>query len=61
VILRISVRPITVKVVVLANQLHVDYSGDPCDRRIGATTLAEGIALETKGTKTRACKQLTTI
>jgi PIN domain nuclease of toxin-antitoxin system len=46
---------------VLANQLPLDYSGDPCDRLIGATALAEGIALVTKDTRIRACKQIKTI
>jgi len=54
-------RPVTVKVAVLANQLPADYSGDPCDRLIGATALAEGIALVTKDTRMRACRQIKTI
>jgi PIN domain nuclease of toxin-antitoxin system len=58
---RVAIRPLTVKVAVLANQLPSDYSSDPCDRLIGATALAEGIALVTKDAKIRNCKQLTTI
>lgn len=58
---RTAIRPITVRVAVLANQLPADYSGDPCDRLIGATALAEGIALVTKDTRIRACKQIHTI
>lgn len=58
---RTSIRPVTVKVAVLANQLPTDYSGDPCDRIIGATALAEGIALVTKDRRIRACKQIKTI
>ena len=58
---RTAIRPVTVKVAVLANQLPVDYSGDPCDRLIGATALAEGIALVTKDAKIRACNQIETI
>jgi len=58
---RTAIRPVTVKVAVLANQLPADYSGDPCDRLIGATALAEGIALVTKDTSIRACKQIKTI
>lgn len=58
---RTAVQPITVKVAVLANQLPADYSGDPCDRLIGATALAEGMALVTKDTRIRACKQIKTI
>jgi len=33
---RTAIRPITVKVAVLANQLPTNYSGDPCDRLIDA-------------------------
>ena len=58
---RTAIQPITVKVAVLANQLPADYSGDPCDRLIGATALAEGMALVTKDTRIRACKQIKTI
>lgn len=58
---RTAVQPITVKVAVLANQLPADYSGDPCDRLIGATALAQGMALVTKDTRIRACKQIKTI
>ena len=58
---RVAIRPITVKVAVLANQLPADYASDPCDRLIGATALAEGIALVTKDVKIRSCKQIRTI
>ena len=58
---RTAIRPVTVKIAVLANQLPIDYPGDPCDRLIGATALAEGIALITKDTRIRACKQIKTI
>jgi PIN domain nuclease of toxin-antitoxin system len=58
---RTAIRPVTVKIAVLANQLPMDYPGDPCDRLIGATALAEGIALITKDTRIRACKQIKTI
>jgi PIN domain nuclease of toxin-antitoxin system len=58
---RTAIRPVTVKVAVLANQFPVDYSGNPCDRLIGATALAEGIALVTKDTRIRACTQIKTI
>jgi PIN domain nuclease of toxin-antitoxin system len=58
---RTAIRPITVKVAVLANQLPADYSGVPCGRLIGATALAEGMALITKDARTRACKQMKTI
>jgi PIN domain nuclease of toxin-antitoxin system len=58
---RTAIRPVTVKIAVLANQLPMDYPGDPCDRLIGATALAEGIALVTKDTRIRACKQIKAI
>jgi len=58
---RTAIRPITVKVAVLANQLPASYSGDPCDRLIGATALAEGLSLVTKDRNIRNCKQLQTI
>jgi PIN domain nuclease of toxin-antitoxin system len=58
---RTAIRPITAKIAVLANQLPANYSGDPCDRLIGATALAEGIALITKDSKIRARKEIKTI
>ena len=58
---RTAIRPITVRVAVLANQLPATYSADPCDRLIGATALAEGTALVTKDRTIRDCKQIKTI
>ena len=58
---RTAIRPITVSVAVLANQLPANYSGDPCDRLIGATALAEGIPLVTKDRNIRNCKAIKTI
>ena len=58
---RAAIRPITLKVAVLATQLPDTYPGDPCDRLIGATALVEGIALVTKDRNIRSCKQLKTI
>jgi PIN domain nuclease of toxin-antitoxin system len=58
---RTAIRPITVRVAVLANQLPATYSPDPCDRLIGATALAEGLALVTKDRTIRACRQIKTI
>ena len=58
---RTAIRPITVKVAELANQFPAEYSGDPCDRIIGATAMAEGIPLVTKDAKIRASKQIKTI
>jgi PIN domain nuclease of toxin-antitoxin system len=58
---RVAICPLTAKVAVIANQLPADYSSDPWDRLIGATALAEGIALVTKDAKIRSYKQLSTI
>lgn len=58
---RAAIRPITLKVAVLATQLPTTYPADPCDRLIGATALAEGIALVTKDRNIRSCKQLKTV
>jgi PIN domain nuclease of toxin-antitoxin system len=58
---RTAIRPVTAKVAVLANQFPTTYSSDPCDRLIGATALAEGIALVTKDRAIRDCKQIKTI
>ena len=58
---RTSVRPITAKVAALANQFSDEYSADPCDRLIGATALAEGLALVTKDANIRKCGQIRTI
>ena len=58
---RTAVQPITAKVAALANQLPADYSSDPCDRLIGATALAEGMALVTKDANIRNCRQIETV
>jgi PIN domain nuclease of toxin-antitoxin system len=58
---RTAVFHITPRIAVLANQLSPTYSGDPSDRLIGATAMAEGIALVTKDRTIRDCKQIKTI
>ena len=58
---RAVILPITQKIAALAAQFPTDYSNDPSDRLIGATALAEGIALVTKDERIRACKLLRTI
>lgn len=58
---RTAIRPITPGIAVLASQLPRTYSKDPCDRLIGATAIAEGIALVTKDRTIREYKQVKTI
>lgn len=58
---RTAIQPITPLIAVLANQLPPTYSGDPCDRLIGATALAAGLLLVTKDRSIRECKQIKTI
>lgn len=58
---RTAVLPITSKIAVLANQLPPTYPSDPGDRLIGATALAEGIALVTKDRTIRNYKQIKTV
>ena len=58
---RTAVRPITARVAALATQFSDDYSGDPCDRLIGATALAEGMALVTKDANIRKFGRIQTI
>jgi len=58
---RTAIRPITPKIAVLANQFPATYSSDPSDRLIGATAMAEGIALVTKDRTIRDCNQIKTI
>jgi PIN domain nuclease of toxin-antitoxin system len=61
IISKIAIRPITPQIAILANQLPTGYSNDPSDRLIGATAMAEGIALVTKDRAIRDCKQINTI
>jgi len=58
---RTAVRPITPRIAILANLLPATYPNDPSDRLIGATALAEGIALITKDRTIRNYKQIKTI
>jgi PIN domain nuclease of toxin-antitoxin system len=58
---RTAVFPITRQIALLANQLPATYQRDPSDRLIGATALAEGIAIVTKDRTIRNCKTIKTI
>lgn len=58
---RLIVLPLTPRIAVLASQFPGTYPGDPSDRLIGATALAEGIPLVTKDQKLRDCKLFRTI
>lgn len=58
---RTAIRSITPRIAVMANQFPSTYSNDPSDRLIGATAMAEGIALVTKDRSIRDCKQIKTI
>ncbi|MGH9645832.1 MAG: type II toxin-antitoxin system VapC family toxin [Bryobacteraceae bacterium] len=58
---RTAIRPITPRIAILANQFPATYPGDPCDRLIGATAMAEGIPLVTKDSAIRSYRQIKTI
>ena len=58
---RTAVIGITPRIAIIANQFPATYSKDPCDRLIGASAVAEGIALITKDRMIRECKQIRTI
>lgn len=58
---RTAIRPVTPKIAVLANQFPATYPNDPCDRLIGATALADGIALITKDARIRNSRQINCI
>jgi len=58
---RAVIRPITMKIAVLATQLPDTFPSDPSDRLIGATALAEGMPLVTKDRNIRSSKQVKTI
>lgn len=58
---RTAIRPITAEIAVLASQFPATYPGDPCDRLIGATALAEGVALITKDRGIRGYRAIRTI
>jgi PIN domain nuclease of toxin-antitoxin system len=57
----IAIRPITIQIAFLANQLPATYPSDSSDRLIGATAIAEGIELVTKDRAIRQFSQIKTI
>lgn len=57
----VVILPITPEIAAIGTQFSVDYPKDPADRLIGATAMAEGIALVTKDERLRACHLLKTI
>lgn len=58
---RTAILPITARIALLASRFPPSYSNDPCDRLIGGTALAEGIALVTKDRTIRQARQIETI
>jgi PIN domain nuclease of toxin-antitoxin system len=58
---RVAIRPITVRIAVLATQFPDSYPRDPIDKLIGATALSEGMTLVTKDREIRACKLIKTV
>lgn len=57
----VVVMPITPEVAAIASQFSDDYPKDPADRLIGATAMAEGIALITRDERIRKHSRLKTI
>lgn len=57
----VIVRPITPQIAALAAQFPDNYSRDPSDRIIGATALAEGLALITRDENIRRSPSFKTI
>ncbi len=57
----VVVMPITAEIAAIAAQFPNDYPKDPADRLIGATAMAEGLALVTQDQRIRSSTQLRTI
>jgi PIN domain nuclease of toxin-antitoxin system len=57
----VTVKTITPEIAAIATQFPNDYSRDPADRLIGATALAEGLALITRDESIRKSPLLKTI
>src|SRR5271154_5808299 len=58
---RVAIRPVTMKVAVLATQFPDTYPKDPIDKLIGATALSEGMTLVTKDRDIRSCRLIKTV
>jgi PIN domain nuclease of toxin-antitoxin system len=58
---RFTVLPITSRACVAACDLPAGYPGDPADRIIGGTAVAEGLPLLTADREIRRCKAVHTI
>lgn len=57
----VSIKDLTLEIAVLAAQFPDDYPRDPADRLIGATALAEGMALITQDVQIRKSPLVKTI
>jgi PIN domain nuclease of toxin-antitoxin system len=57
----VVVMPITAEIAAIAAQFPDDFPKDPADRLIGATAMAEGLALVTQDSRIRSSAQLKTI
>jgi PIN domain nuclease of toxin-antitoxin system len=57
----VVIMPITAEVAAIAAQFSDDYPKDPADRLIGATAMAEGMALVTRDERIRKHHRLRTI
>jgi PIN domain nuclease of toxin-antitoxin system len=57
----VVIMPITAEIAAIASQFSDDYPKDPADRLIGATAMAEGIALITRDERIQKHPRLKTI
>jgi len=57
----VVIMPITAEVAAIAAQFSSDYPRDPADRLIGATAMAERMALVTRDERIQNCPRLRTI
>jgi PIN domain nuclease of toxin-antitoxin system len=57
----VVILPITAEIAAIAVQFSDDYPKDPADRLIGATAMAEGLALVTRDERIQKHQRLKTI